>query len=168
MSTTVSEVLAKLASDLTDVANWHEIQAQAADSLAAAGIEKTAAEDVLSEIAFEQVNGKLPPLAAISEVLSKTASYIADLEAKIEDSEQTIAAMKANVEKLAEEQLSGAAAHLIDKGFSREEVGQMANTLSDETLLKLAQSIDTAPHTMGRGAGMARDSLDPLTAFLLS
>lgn len=160
--------LRKIASEIDTIANWDEIKDSAVSGLVEGGVDAQSAEAIVSDLektASQPLSFSLPELSGI---LSDVASYVEELEAKIETSNGELMQKSAQLSKLASEKMTGEKGVLhpfIEKGFSEEEVRSIS-TLPEETLQKLAQATHSSPTPLGAGAGMAKDAMDPLLAFL--
>lgn len=156
--------LRKIAEEFATISSWDEIKDSAVAGLIEGGLEKQAAEIVMGEmekVAEQPITHSLPELSGI---LNDTASYIEELEAKIESSKGELMQKTAQLSKMSGER--DIFSPFIERGFSEEEVHALG-TLPEETLRKLAHATHSSPTPLGAGAGMAKDAMDPLTAFLM-
>lgn len=103
----------------------------------------------------------------VATILEKTASYVSELETKLNNSEAQVAELeKQAAENAALAEVSDSLEKLAGFGYSEDEVRKLAG-LGKDTLEKLASQIEQ-PVGMGSAAGMSSAGQDPLTAWLMS
>lgn len=156
--------LRKIAEEFATISAWDEIKDSAVAGLIGGGLEKQAAEAVMSEMEKVAEQPLSHNLSELSGILTDVASYVEELEAKIETSERELLQKTAQVSKMSGER--DVLHPFIERGFSEEEVRSIS-TLPEETLQKLAHATHSSPTPLGSGAGMAKDAMDPLFAFLM-
>jgi len=164
-----SQGLASKASGLAD--DWMEIEKSASAALVEGGISAEEATPLLMKLASEANPNLQSDLARaeeykqLAEVLEKTASYVNDLEVKLDTKDVIISDM----EKAASQaEKSGPVAAIDGRGvFSQEELDEL-QSLNAGTLQKVANSLDNIPMNMGGPADRVDSTLDPLAQFLTS
>lgn len=149
------------------------MEKEAASSMVAQGVDYDAAMAMIKvagikvsdlnafkpEQTFEEEMAELlMKVASDVKALEKKAARVEELESEAESMREALASVEAEIPapitKLAE---SGA--------FTWDDL-EALKSLPSETLTKVA-SANEAPWRMGKSAGMAQDSMDPLTSFLL-
>lgn len=99
----------------------------------------------------------------IATILEKAASYIDELELKLEDSKASIIAM----EKSAEAEIKApSVSALEDTGMFTNEDLEALRALERDTLSKVASHIRSSPHNMGGPSNRMRADIDAFTQFL--
>lgn len=102
-----------------------------------------------------------------AEILEKTASYISELETKLNNSEAKVAELTDEAaQRSRSDELEAPLSKLAEAGYTESELEELSK-VGPEVLTKLA-SRSEAPDSMGESYGTAADSLDPLTQFLMS
>lgn len=169
----VAEILRKHANDLTAEMlkiksdDFSLVKAAAVDALVEGGLEKDVAEHVLDGLQNQvspdasKMIQKAAELEREIKVLEKTASYIEDLEAKLEASNARVldlekqASIHTELKSLSDSEV-----------FSQSEVEQL-KSLPQSTLQKIAHSVDKTPWDMGQRSDRVDATVDPIMNFIM-
>lgn len=178
----VVELLKKQAADLrakaspkaSEDAEWIQVKSAAVSALVQGGMKEDDAERILAGLEKEagvttgKPEGADVDLTHVAEVLEKTAAYIGQVEADLNDSYIKIKDMEAELEKSAYERDGGVISALKEKGFSDSDIANL-RSLPKETIEKVAQLNERA-WDLGEATGPARggQQVDAITAFCLS
>lgn len=153
--------------------SWDLVKSAAVEALTNYGIPE--AEYVVDELAKQAGYGETRSVAnsfsfdanEVLNVMEKAASYVSELEAKIEAKEEAISGLQVELEKVASVNNEEVVNALIEKGFSEEDANNLVD-LPSETLNKVASMANGEPWEMGKGGRQAEDGLDAFTKFLIS
>lgn len=98
-----------------------------------------------------------------ADLLEKAASTIHELQSKLKSAE-------AELDLVKKAQLNPVISSLRQKGFTEDEAMNMANTMSSQTLQKVAKFADPSADMfdMGSPSGRPSSGIDPLTDFLMN
>jgi hypothetical protein len=147
-----------------------EMEKEAAEQLVMAGIDVERAVSMV-----KAANLKVKELGSIKiaqeikpevELLTKAASYINELEAKVSELEGSMEVQAATYAASAELVLPEALTKVASSGaLTREDLMELS-TINPELLTKVASAMEQ-PWGMGKAAGMARPKTDPFLEFCL-
>lgn len=173
---TISALLGEKATELDSQSavndeSWGQVKQAAHTALLAKGIDSAKADELLEYLQKEatetaELSRTEVDVIELANILTKTAAYVEELEAKIEDSNVKLSDATSQIEKAAEEVQDEKLSSLIDKGFSESDA-EALSALPLETMDKVASLADGEPWDLGKGAGLAKSDLDPFTEFLL-
>lgn len=105
-------------------------------------------------------------LALAADIMEKSASYISELEAKLDISKARVAELEKEAQaRLSKDEVAEPLNKLASHGFTEHELDSMMS-LGKETLEKIASQTDS-PVGMGSAHGTSTAGMDPLTAFLM-
>ena len=170
----VADVLRKHANDLTAEMlkiksdDFSLVKAAAVDALVDGGLERDVAEQVLDGLETQvapdstKLMHKAAELEREIKILEKTATYIEDLEAKLESASDRVL----NLEKQAciSKELNSLSESDV---FSSEELEQL-KSLPASTLQKVAHSVDTTPWSLGQRSDRVDSTVDPILHFVMN
>ena len=122
----------------------------------------------LAEKAYPNLNSdleKAAEYAGVAELLTKAASYITELEVKLDSKEAEINEMQKSAQDAGKAPLVDA---LTGTGAFTKEDLEALNDLDERTLNKVASLTDRTPHSFGGPSNRPGAGMDALTEFLTS
>lgn len=165
----ISTALTKLASDIQALREWDATFQYAVQALESNGLDKEAATSLVLAASEDSVQEALSAIDATSLplIMAKTASYVGELQAKLQDAEAELLSAKRQLVKVASDSRASAFGSLKETGLTEDELASL-EVLPEGVIEKLASFTQASPSAMGRGAGISSSDSDPFLAFLLS
>lgn len=148
-----------------------EMEKEAAEQLVMAGIDVERAVSMV-----KAANIKVKELGSVKmaqeikpevELLTKAASYITELEGRVESLEQSMADQAATYASEVKAVLPDSLTKVAQSGMLTEDDLLELSQINPELLTKVASALEQ-PWEMGKAAGMARPKTDPFLEFCLS
>lgn len=130
-------------------------------ALVRGGMDFDKASDIVKEAC--DTNQSLISITANIEAFEKSAEYIEELEAKVEELEKAASLIPVIEKEKADK--AGPMSKLASAGFSEEEIN-MISQLPENLMTKVA-NVGSQPWEMGGATGIPREKTDPMLEFLL-